>query len=122
MKAMPALNATAGTWTFVGPDSITNGEGLSVTGTCGPPARITVSGRITAIAFGAEGIYVGSASGGVWKSIDGGVHWKPLTDQQVSLAVGALAVVPGPPDTIYVGTGEGNNGCDNEYGQGILKS
>ena len=122
MNAMPALNATAGAWTFVGPDSITNGEGLSVTGTCGPPVRITVSGRITAIAFGAEGIYVGSASGGVWKSIDGGAHWKPLTDQQVSLAVGALAVVPGPPDTIYVGTGEGNNGCDNEYGQGILKS
>src|SRR5580704_13149412 len=50
MNAMPALNATAGTWTFVGPDSITNGEGLSATGTCGAPARITVSGRITAIA------------------------------------------------------------------------
>ncbi len=122
MNAMPALNAAAGTWTFIGPDSITNGEGLSVTGTCGAPARITVTGRITAIAFGAEGIYLGSASGGVWKSTDGGAHWKPLTDQQVSLAVGALAVVPGPPDTVYVGTGEGNNGCDNEYGQGILKS
>lgn len=122
MNVMPALNATVGTWTFVGPDSITNGEGLSVTGTCGPPARITVTGRITAIAFGAEGIYVGSASGGVWKSTDGGAHWKPLTDRQMSLAVGALAVVPGPPDTVYVGTGEGNNGCDNEYGQGILKS
>jgi hypothetical protein len=97
MQAMPMLNAVAGTWTFAGPDSITNGEGLSTAGTCGAPARITVTGRISAIAFGAEGIYVGSAGGGVWKSSDGGLHWRPLTDQQVSLAVGALAVVPVPP-------------------------
>src|SRR6266567_7254717 len=50
MKAMPMLNAAAGTWTFAGPDSITNGEGLSTAGTCGAPARITVTGRISAIA------------------------------------------------------------------------
>ena len=122
MKAMPMLSATAGKWTFIGPGSITNGQGLSTAGTCGPPTRITVTGRITAIGIGAEGIYVGSASGGVWKSTDGGAQWTPLTDQEVSLAVGAIAVVPGPPDTIYAGTGEGNNGCDNQYGQGILKS
>ena len=61
-------------------------------------------------------------NGGVWKSTDGAATWTPLTDGQPSLAIGALAVLPGPPDTIYVGTGEGNNGCDNQYGQGILES
>jgi len=122
MKAMPTLSAAAGKWTFIGPGSITNGQGLSTKGMCGAPARITVAGRISSMGFGAQGIYVGSASGGVWKSTDGGAQWTPLTDQEVSLAVGALAVVAGPPDTIYAGTGEGNNGCDNQYGQGILKS
>jgi photosystem II stability/assembly factor-like uncharacterized protein len=122
MKAMPALSPVAGQWIFMGPDSITNGQGLSASGECGAPARIRVTGRVTAIGFGAQGMYVGSAAGGVWKSTDGGTSWIPLTDSQPSLAVGALAVLPGPPDTIYAGTGEGNNGCDNEYGQGILKS
>jgi hypothetical protein len=122
MKSMPMLTASAGQWTFIGPDSITNGQGLSTKGTCGSPARITVTGRITSIGFGAGSLYVGSASGGVWKSTDGGIQWTALTDQQVSLAIGALAVVPGSPDVIYAGTGEGNNGCDNEYGQGMLKS
>jgi hypothetical protein len=121
MRGMPMFTSGNG-WTFIGPDSISEGQGLSTQATCGPPSRISVSGRVTAIGFGAQGMYVGSASGGVWKSSDGGAQWTPLTDQQVSLAVGAMAVLPGPPDTIYVGTGEGNNGCDNEYGQGILKS
>jgi hypothetical protein len=123
MSTMPAL-ATSGKWTFNGPDSITNGQALSAAGFCGTPNRVTVSGRVTSVAFGASPstIYVGSASGGVWKTVDGGSTWTPLTDQQVSLAVGALAVVPGTPDTIYVGTGEGNLSCDSEFGQGILKS
>ncbi|HEY2107317.1 MAG TPA: hypothetical protein VGH29_16070, partial [Candidatus Binataceae bacterium] len=122
MESMPASSAVAGQWIFMGPDSIINGQGLSAGGQCGGPARISVTGRVTAIGFGAEGIYVGSASGGVWKSSYGGTSWIPLTDRQVSLAVGALAILPGPPDTIYAGTGEGNNDCDNQYGQGILKS
>src|SRR5215469_11952902 len=121
-RAMPAVSGRSGQWTFIGPDSISNGQGLSTSGECGAPARIAVTGRVTAIGFGAEGIYAGSASGGVWKSTDGGTTWNPLTDQQPSLAVGAIAVLPGPPDTIYVGTGEGNNECDSSYGKGILKS
>lgn len=100
MGAMPALSPVAGQWIFMGPDSIINGQGLSASGECGAPARITVTGRVTAIGFGAQGMYVGSASGGVWKSTDGGTSWIPLTDRQASLAVGALAVIPGPPDTI----------------------
>jgi len=123
MDALPEA-VGIGAWSDLGPFSITSGQGFSPPGTCNSPSRIRVSGRVTALAFGADPstIYVGSAGGGVWKSTNSGLTWDPLTDQQASLAVGALAVVPGPPDTIYVGTGEGNNGCDNEFGQGILKS
>jgi hypothetical protein len=124
MNAMPEfLGGTPGTWTFIGPNAVNNGQGNSTSILCGITPRIKVSGRVTAIALGGEGIYLGSAGGGVWKSTDGGGTWNPLTDQQPSLAVGALAVVAGRThDTVYVGTGEGNNGCDNEFGQGVLKS
>lgn len=85
-----------------------------------------VSGRVTSIAFGGipGTIYLGTAGGGVWKSVNNGINWTPLTDQQVSLAIGALAVVPraNGADTIYAGTGESNQAGDNSYGLGILKS
>lgn len=120
--SMPALSGP-GNWTFIGPDVITNGQGNATNIACSP-VRINVSGRVTALAFGKDPstIYLGSASGGLWRSTDGASSWKPLLDQQVSLAVGGLAVVQGTPDTVYVGTGEGNSSCDSEFGQGILKS
>jgi hypothetical protein len=125
MKAMPMLGGPS--WNFIGPSLIGNGQGLGADGNCGS-SRIPVAGRVSAIGFGSgtpQTIYLGTALGGVWKSTDDGGTWHPLTDQQVSLAVGAIAVVPGQsgaPDTVYVGTGEGNNSGDNEFGQGILKS
>lgn len=126
MNAMPLLSSTSGKWTFIGPDLVNNGQAINSLGFCTDPSnpliRVPVTGRVSAIGFGAAGIYVGSANGGVWKSTDSGGTWTPLTDRQPSLAVGAIAVVPGPPDTIYVGTGEGNDACDSEFGQGILKS
>ncbi len=124
MPSMPVLSNLAGTWSFIGPDAITNGQGNNTSVLCGlAPPRIKVSGRVTAIAFGGEGTYLGSANGGLWKSTDQGSSWTPLTDQQPSLAVGGLAVVAGRThDTIYIGTGEGNNSCDSEFGQGVLKS
>ena len=117
-------------WTFIGPQPITNGQGLSAIGFCvplPPPPRIDVSGRVTALAFGASTstIYLGAADGGVWKSTDGGANWTVLTDQQPSIAVGSVAVVPGgtsTQDVVYVGTGEANTSGDSEYGQGVLKS
>ena len=53
-------------------------------------------------------VYAGSAGGGVWKTTDDGATWQPLTDDLPDLAVGALAVAPSAPDTIYLGTGEPN--------------
>ncbi len=125
MKAMPMMAGPV--WTFIGPTILDDAQGLADDGFCSAD-RIPAVGRVSAVAFGfgsPPAIYLGGALGGVWKSTDDGATWKPLTDQEVSLAVGAIAVVPGDPitpDTIYVGTGEGNNGGDNEFGQGILKS
>lgn len=81
------------------------------------------AGRVTAIAVHpTEGrtLFVGSASGGVWKSINGGYSWLPLTDTHCSLAIGAVSVDPVNPNLIYAGTGELNTlltpGC------GVLRS
>jgi photosystem II stability/assembly factor-like uncharacterized protein len=73
----------------------------------GPAA---MGGRIADIAAVQEGqrltIYVGSASGGVWKSVDGGTTFKPIFDKQPSLSIGAVAIAPSHPQTVWVGTGE----------------
>jgi hypothetical protein len=125
LRSLP-LATPPGPWAAIGPQPITNGQGLGTRGFCGKGTTPNVSGRATSITFGgvAGTIYLGTAGGGVWKSIDGGMSWKPLTDQQVSLAIGALAVVPdaGGQDVIYAGTGESNQSQDSNFGLGILKS
>jgi photosystem II stability/assembly factor-like uncharacterized protein len=67
-------------------------------------------------------IYIGPANGGVWKSIDGGVNWTPLTDYQQSMAMGAIAVDPANPNIVYAGTGEATYSGSSWYGRGLLKS
>src|SRR5208282_618877 len=87
-------SSSSARWTFIGPQPVANGHGLGAEGFCGEQSEIDVSGRVTAISFGAlaSSIYLGSANGGVWKSNDAGASWTPLTDSAVSMAVGALAV------------------------------
>lgn len=70
-----------------------------------------VGGRITAIAAvesRPEVIFVGTAAGGVWKSIDGGAAWRPVFDDQPVAAIGALAVFQPRPEIVWAGTGEAN--------------
>src|SRR5437879_958727 len=50
--------------------------------------------------------YAGAASGGVWKSTDGGNNWEPIFDKQPAAAIGAIAVAPSDPSVVWVGTGE----------------
>jgi len=67
--------------------------------------------------------YVGAASGGVWKSVDGGNRWDPIFDKQPAAAIGALAVAPSQPTTVWAGTGEAWVIRDSDVmGDGIYKS
>src|SRR5947199_9822531 len=50
--------------------------------------------------------YAGAASGGVWKTIDGGIRWTPVSDTMPVAAIGALAVAPSDPNIVWAGTGE----------------
>ncbi|MCB1606563.1 MAG: hypothetical protein KDI71_06265, partial [Xanthomonadales bacterium] len=80
------------------------------------------SGRVRAMAIdpsNSNRLFLGVATGGVWRSEDSGANWTPLTDSQPSLAVGAIAIAPGNSQVVYVGTGEGNG---QYYGAGLLKS
>src|SRR3970040_527465 len=74
----------------------------------GPAA---MSGRIAAldvVQSNPTTVYVGAATGDVWKSTDGGFNFAPIFDDQPVHAIGALAVNQGSPEIIWVGTGEGN--------------
>jgi len=93
------------TWEYMGPES---------------------SGRFTAIA-GIAGdtltYLVGSASGGVWKTTDGGSTFKPTFDDQPAQAIGALAIAPSDPSIVWAGTGEAYAIRDADImGDGVYKS
>ena len=67
-------------------------------------------------------IYVGSASGGVWKSVNAGTTFTPIFDKQPVQSIGDLALDPTNPDVIYVGTGEANVRNSVSFGNGVYKS
>ena len=84
-----------------------------------------MSGRVTTIDVvnnAPDNIYVGTASGGVWKSNSGGIDWTPIFNDQVTASIGALAIQQSNPDVIWVGTGEGNPRNSLNGGYGIFKS
>lgn len=108
---MTAGTSASGVWSLIGPQPQ---DTLGIT-----------SGRVTALAVDPRDrnvVYAGGAEGGIWKSIDGGSTWIPLTDSQASLSTGTIALDPSHPDVIYVGTGEANDNGDSYGGAGILKS
>jgi len=84
-----------------------------------------MSGRVAAIDVSPHDtnvIYVGAATGGVWKSTNGGSHWQPVFDKQDVHAVGAIAVSPVNPNLVWVGTGEGNVRNSASVGRGVYRS
>lgn len=84
-----------------------------------------MSGRIAdlvAVNANPDIIFVGAATGGVWKSVNGGVTWRPLFDSQPVAAVGAIAVFQPNPSIVWVGTGEGNPRNSASVGNGAYKS
>ncbi|GFD73691.1 hypothetical protein KUL113_31110 [Tenacibaculum sp. KUL113] len=84
-----------------------------------------MSGRVTAIDVvesNPDIMFVGTASGGIWKSTSGGIKWEPIFDKEVTASIGALAIQQSNPSVIWAGTGEGNPRNSLNGGYGIFKS
>jgi photosystem II stability/assembly factor-like uncharacterized protein len=127
------LSLGANNWVQLGPTVIPNGQTPSAL-TDG--TRVNVTGRITGIVVDPgtpSTIYVATGGGGVWKTVDGGVTWSPKSDNEASLAIGALAMAPSNPNRLYAGTGEGSifyfaqnrpltSTNEDYYGVGVLRS
>jgi len=93
------------TWRNIGPNR--GGRSLGISGS---PSR-------------KNEYYFGAVGGGLWKTTDGGLNWKPVTDGQLtSSSVGAVAVSPTNPDIIYIGTGETEFRGNIMQGDGVYKS
>ena len=67
-------------------------------------------------------IYVATAAGGIFKTINGGITWEPIFDDQPNSTIGDLALAPSDPSILYVGTGEPNNRQSSSWGNGVYKS
>jgi photosystem II stability/assembly factor-like uncharacterized protein len=117
-RMAPALPVAQG-WRPLGPFCIPHGQTYG----SGPGSRPAVAGRISAVAVDpgdADHILIGAAGGGVWETRDGGDTWQPRTDNQPSLAMGAIAFDPSNPSMVYAGTGEGD--AIFRLGAGLLRS
>jgi len=109
--------SAGGAWIPIGPTSIANGQSLSAGNTA-------VSGRVTAVVVdptNPNNVYLGTAQGGVWRSLNAGATWETIFDNADSLAIGALALAPSDPTKLYVGTGEFNACADCFFGAGLYR-
>lgn len=84
-----------------------------------------VSGRVSAMALDPgdpDTLYLGAASGGLWKTVDRGLSWTPIFETMGTQTIGAIALDPSQPTTLWVGTGEQGQGCSAYFGIGIFRS
>jgi len=84
-----------------------------------------MGGRVTdieAVESDFKRVYVGTASGGVWRSDNAGNSWEPIFDDYEVVSVGDLAIFQPDPDIVWVGTGEANNRNSVSWGRGVYKS
>jgi photosystem II stability/assembly factor-like uncharacterized protein len=101
--ALPGLDALK--WRCIGPSR--GGRVVAVAGD--PKDRMT--------------FYFGACAGGIWKTVDGGVFWRCVSDGYLkTAAIGAITVAPSDPNVIYAGTGETEIRIDVSYGDGVYKS
>src|SRR5229473_3625041 len=83
------------------------------------------SGRVMTVAVDPANkaiLYVGSASGGVWKTVNGGASFQPIFDTQGSFSIGWITIDATRPNIVWVGTGERNSQRSVAYGDGVYKS
>ena len=112
----PEVLSANGSWFSVGPGSITNGQDFL--------------GRTESVAFhpsNANTLYVGTATGGLWRTTNLGASWTPLTDYLPSLSVASVVVQQSNPNIIYILTGDGDGGAQwgyyvKERSSGVFKS
>ncbi|MBZ5602617.1 MAG: hypothetical protein LAO79_09960 [Acidobacteriia bacterium] len=84
-----------------------------------------VGGRIDDFAVAGSNpdtIYVATASGGIWKTADGAITWKPIFEHNGAMSIGTIAVAPSNPAIVWAGTGEANNRQSSSWGDGVYKS
>ena len=84
-----------------------------------------MSGRVTSIDVVTDDpavMYVGTASGGLWKSVSGGIKWEPIFDKEKTGSIGAVTIQQSNPSVVWVGTGEGNPRNSLNGGYGVYKS
>jgi hypothetical protein len=123
-----AAPAPSPIWTELGPAPL---KSVTTVGDDGDYGLVT--GRATVVVVDQNDptgntVYLGGAYGGVWKSTTAAnsditkVFWKPIIDDQATIAVGAIAVKPGNSNIVLVGTGEPNSSTDSYYGLGVLRS
>ncbi|MBK8312982.1 MAG: SBBP repeat-containing protein [Acidobacteria bacterium] len=106
-------------WISIGPAPILGGQ----IGDMGNTRAM--SGRVADVAVdpGNQNHWlIGGAQGGIWETLDSGLTWRPKTDNQNSMAFGAIAFAPSDPMVIYAGMGEAIFGSDSYGGYGLLKS
>ncbi|WHZ18351.1 MAG: Glycosyl hydrolase, BNR repeat precursor [Rhodanobacteraceae bacterium] len=120
LTATAAPAATGGAWTRYDSGAI-SGLGARNIGSA------AMSGRVSAVTAvreknGKVTIYVGAASGGVWKSTDNGTTFKPVFDKQPVQSIGAIAIDPNHHDTVWVGTGESWMRNSVSVGNGVYKT
>ncbi|UXI69391.1 Ig-like domain-containing protein [Tahibacter amnicola] len=111
----PALLADEPRWQPMGPETMTM---------LGWPMG-RVAGRVSALGVhpvDENTLYLGTAAGGVWKTLDGGSSWQSIFDQVGTLTIGAVVVDPTDPNRIWVGTGEHYSSCSGYFGQGLYFS
>ena len=116
IAAQPALLSINGSWSSVGPSSVTNNQDYL--------------GRVECVAFHPTDpniMYVGTATGGVWRTTNKGSSWTAMSDHLPSLSIGGLAVHPSNGNIIYALTGDGDGGNQwgyyvKERGSGVFKS
>jgi photosystem II stability/assembly factor-like uncharacterized protein len=114
-EARPAESdsPTAGTWNLAGPVPTTSGF---------PQNWGVTSGRINAVTVSPANpqiVLIGGATGGIWRSTNGGTTFVPVSDTQVDLAVGSIAFAPGNANIVYAGMGDR---ASQYLGSGVLKS
>ena len=107
MKKKYANNENRASWDFAGP--------------------LNIGGRVTAVALhptDQQTFYIGAASGGIFKTEDGGLSFSAIFDEQPSLSIGDVVLAPSNPEIIYVGTGEANPGGGSVAydGLGVFRS